>query len=116
MNDLEKKLITLFLSIEEDEFYLLADFFEAHRKDIQEDPDRYRPYALKDPWCSLFFALDIDMKARDDTRNAACKDAFNAFEYAICVDGCATLATYKACLGSDYEDKYVEELGKYNGF
>ena len=73
-----------------------------------------RKVACKDPWFAYIYALYIDECPREDTRKTACKDPEGACHYAYSVDKCPREDTFKAVKGTDWEEAYIEDIGRPN--
>lgn len=106
---LEKKLIELTVNAS-DGFFFLYQLY-ANIETISEDPERFRPYFIKDPSFAYEFASNIDRGPKDCMREVCCKDPYYAYMYAIMIDKKARWDTYEN-LTSHYKEHYEESLGK----
>ena len=79
----EKDFIAIVMSNQEtDPWLLIGGNYDL----LEPNPDKYRPYFLKDPAWSFRFAKMIDEKPRGDTREVCCRDPYWAQRYAHDVD------------------------------
>lgn len=106
----EKQLLAAFMNNE-----VNREFVRINAEKLQEFPNKYRKFFLKNPELAFSYAAYVDRHAREDTRTGSLSDPWWAYSYAILVDKKAMYVTWMNVKGSMYENSYrthlIEKIG-----